>query len=103
MPCFARASSLTCARSTSSPFLTGNNDDDESEEEDQQPSARRLQARAAHIMTSLLRTGPFLFVQGDTNDSAAILRIVDTKYQGPDASSVLSVVNEIATKKYRPS
>jgi gag-polypeptide of LTR copia-type/GAG-pre-integrase domain len=83
-------------------IVTGDNDDDESDEEDNQASARRCQARAAHIMTSALGTGPFLFVQGVTNDPAAILHILDTKYQGTDTSSVMSAVNEFATKKYRP-
>jgi gag-polypeptide of LTR copia-type len=53
-------------------------------------------------MTSALETGPFLFVKGVTNDPAAILRILDTKYQGTDTSSVMSAVNEFASKKYRP-
>jgi gag-polypeptide of LTR copia-type/Zinc knuckle len=53
-------------------------------------------------MTSALRTGPFLFVQGVNNDPAAILRILDTKYQGTDTSSVMAAVNEFTTKKYRP-
>jgi gag-polypeptide of LTR copia-type len=53
-------------------------------------------------MTSALGTGPFLFVQGVNNDPAAILRILDTKYQGSDTSSVMSAVNEFTTKKYRP-
>jgi hypothetical protein len=53
-------------------------------------------------MTSALGTGPFLFVQGVNNDPAAILHILDTKYQGPDTSSVMSAVNEFTTKKYRP-
>jgi gag-polypeptide of LTR copia-type/Zinc knuckle len=83
-------------------IVTGDTDDDESDEDDHEPSARRRQARAAHIMTSALGTGPFLFVQGVTNDPAAILRILDTKYQGTDTSSVMPVVNEFATKKYRP-
>jgi hypothetical protein len=83
-------------------IATGDNDDDESDEEDNKPSARRRQARAAHIMTSALGTGPFLFFQGVFNDPAAILRILDTKYQGTDTSSVMSAVNEFATKKYRP-
>jgi gag-polypeptide of LTR copia-type len=83
-------------------IVTGDNDSDESDEEDNQPSARRRQARAAHIMTSALGPGPFLFVRGVTNDPAAILRILDTKYQGSDTSSVMSAVNEFATKKYRP-
>jgi hypothetical protein len=65
-------------------IVTGDTDDDESDEEDHQPSAQRLQARAAHIMTSVLGTGPFMFVQGVTNDPAAILRILDTKYQATD-------------------
>jgi gag-polypeptide of LTR copia-type len=83
-------------------IATGDNDDDESNEADNQPSAWRRQARAAHIMTYALGTGPFLFVQGVTNDPAAILHILDTKYQGTDTSSVMSAVNEFATKKYRP-
>jgi hypothetical protein len=70
-------------------IVTGDNDDDESDGEDNQPSARRRQARAAHIITSALGTGPFLFVQGVTNEPAAILRILDTKYQGTDTSSVM--------------
>jgi gag-polypeptide of LTR copia-type len=83
-------------------IVTGDTDDDESNEEDHQPSARRRQARAAYIMTSVLDTGPFLFVQGVTSDPAAILRILGTKYQGTDTSSVMSAVNEFGTKKYRP-
>jgi hypothetical protein len=43
-------------------IVTGDTDDDESDEDDHEPSARRRQARAAHIMTSALGTGPFLFV-----------------------------------------
>jgi gag-polypeptide of LTR copia-type/Zinc knuckle len=46
-------------------------------------------------MTFALGTGPFLFVQGVNYDPAAILRILDTKYQGTYTSSVMS-------KKYRP-
>jgi hypothetical protein len=53
-------------------------------------------------MTSALGTGTFLFVQGVNNDLAAILRILDTKYQGTDTLSVMSAVNEFTTKKYRP-
>jgi hypothetical protein len=53
-------------------------------------------------MTSALGTGPFLFVQGVNKNPAAILRILDTKYQGTDTSSVMSAVNEFTTKKYRP-
>jgi gag-polypeptide of LTR copia-type len=53
-------------------------------------------------MTSALGTGPFLFVQGVNNDPAAILGILDTKYQGTGTSSVMSAVNEFTTKKYRP-
>jgi hypothetical protein len=45
-------------------IVTGDNDEDESEEEDNQPSARRRQARAAHIMTSALGTGPFSVCSG---------------------------------------
>jgi hypothetical protein len=83
-------------------IVTGNNDDDDSDDDEIQPSVQRRQARAAHIMTSALGTGPFLFVQGVNNDPAAILRILDTKYQGTDTSSVISAVNEFTTKKYRP-
>jgi hypothetical protein len=53
-------------------------------------------------MTSALGTGPFLFVQGVNNDPAAILLILNTKYQGPDTSSVMSAINKFTTKKYRP-
>jgi hypothetical protein len=53
-------------------------------------------------MTSAFRTGPFLFVQGVNNDPAAIIRILDTKYQGTDTSSPMSAVNEFTTTKYRP-
>jgi gag-polypeptide of LTR copia-type len=53
-------------------------------------------------MTSSLGTGPFLFFQGDNNDPAAILRILDLKHQGTDTSSVLSADNEFTAKKYRP-
>jgi hypothetical protein len=84
-------------------IVIGNNDDDDSDDDEIQPSVQRRQARAAHIMTSALGTGPFLFVQGVNNDPAAILRILDTKFQGTDTSSVMSAVNEFTTKKYRPS
>jgi gag-polypeptide of LTR copia-type len=77
-------------------------DDDDSDDDELQPSVQRRQARAAHIMTSALGTGRFLFVQGVNSDPAAILRILDTKYQGSDTSSVMSAVNEFTTKKYRP-
>jgi hypothetical protein len=83
-------------------IVTGIDDDDDSDDDEIQPSVQRRQARAAHIMTSALGTGPFLFVQGVNNDPAAILRILDTKYQGTDTSSVTSAVNEFTTKKYRP-
>jgi hypothetical protein len=83
-------------------IVTGNNDDDDSDDDELQPSVQRRQARAAHIMTSVLSTGPFLFVQGVNSDPAAILRILDTKYQGTHMSSVMSAVNEFSTKKYRP-
>jgi gag-polypeptide of LTR copia-type len=83
-------------------IVTGNDDDDDSDDDEIQPSVQRHQARAAHIMTSALGIGPFLFVQGVNNDPAAILRILDTKYQGTDTSSVMSVVNEFTTKKYCP-
>jgi hypothetical protein len=65
-------------------IITGNDDDDDSDDDEIQPSVQRRQARAAHIMTSALCTGPFLFVQGVNNHPAAILRILDTKYQGTD-------------------
>jgi hypothetical protein len=61
-------------------IVTGNDDDDDSDDDEIQPSVQSRQARAAHIMTSALSTGPFLFVQGVNNDPAAILRILDTKY-----------------------
>jgi gag-polypeptide of LTR copia-type len=83
-------------------IFTGNDDDDDSDDDEPQSSFQRRQARAAHIMTSVLGTGPFLFVQGVNNDPAAILRILDTKYQGTDTSSVMSAVNVFTTKKYRP-
>jgi hypothetical protein len=83
-------------------IVTGNDDDDDSDEDEIQRSVLRRQARAAHIMTSTLGTGPFLFVQGVNNDPAAIPGILDTKYQGTDTSSVMSAVNEFTTKKYRP-
>jgi hypothetical protein len=83
-------------------MVTDNDDDDDSDDDEMQPSFQRRQARAAHIMTSSLGTGPFLFVQCVNNDPAAILRILDTKYQGTDTSSVMSAVNEFITKKYRP-
>jgi hypothetical protein len=84
-------------------IVTGNDDDDDSDDDDLQPSVRRVQARATHIMTSALGTGPFLLVQGVNKDPAAILRILDTKYRGTDKSSVMSAVNDFTTKKYRPS
>jgi hypothetical protein len=83
-------------------IVTGNDNIDDSDDEEIQPSVQRLQAPAAHIMTSSLGTGPFLFVQGVNNNPAAILRILDTMYQGTDTSSVMSAVNEFTTKKYRP-
>jgi gag-polypeptide of LTR copia-type len=82
-------------------IATGNDDDDDSDDDEIQPSVQRRQARATHIMTSAFSTGPFLFVQGVNNDPAAILRILDTKYQGTDTSSVISAVNEFTSKKYR--
>jgi gag-polypeptide of LTR copia-type len=81
-------------------IVTGNDDDDYSDDDDIQPSVQRRQARAAHIMTSALGTGPFLFVQGVNNDPAAIHRILDTKCQGTDTLSVMSAVNEFTTKTY---
>jgi hypothetical protein len=82
-------------------IVTGNDDDDDSDDDELQPSVQRRQARAAHIMTSALGTGPFLFDQGVNMDLAAIPRILDTKYQGTDTSYVMSPVNEFTTKKYR--
>jgi hypothetical protein len=96
-----RALSSTCAKRLLSIF-TGNYDDDDSDDDKIQPFFQRRQARAAHIMRSALVTGPFLFVQGVNNDPVAILRILDTKYQGTDTSSAMSAVNEFTTKKYRP-
>jgi gag-polypeptide of LTR copia-type len=83
-------------------IVTGNDDDDDSDDDEIQPSVQRRQARAAHIMTSALGISPFLFVRGVNNDPATILRILDTKYQGTDTSSVMSAVNEFTTKNYRP-
>jgi gag-polypeptide of LTR copia-type len=83
-------------------IVTGNDDDEDSDDDEIQSLVQRRQARAAHIMTSAFGTGPFLFVQGVSNDPAAILRILDTKYQGTDTSSVMSAVNEFTTKKHRP-
>jgi hypothetical protein len=84
-------------------IITGNDDDDDSDNEEIQPSVQRRQAHAAHIVRSTLVTSPFLFVQGVSNDPAAILRIVDSKCQGTDTSSVMSAVTEFTTKKYRSS
>jgi gag-polypeptide of LTR copia-type len=81
-------------------IVTGNNNDDDSDDDELQPSSQRCQARAAHIMTSALGTGQFLFVPGINNDPAAKLRILDSKYQGTDTSSVMSAINEFTTKKY---
>jgi hypothetical protein len=83
-------------------IVTGNDNDDDFDDDEIQPPFQRRQARVAHIMTSALGTGPFLFVQGVNNDPATILRILDTKYQGTDTSSVMSAVNEFTTKKHRP-
>jgi gag-polypeptide of LTR copia-type len=77
-------------------------DDDDSDDDEIQPSVQRHQARAAHIMTSALGSGPFLSGQGVNNNPAAILRILDTKHQGMDTSCVMSAVNEFTTKKYCP-
>jgi hypothetical protein len=79
-------------------IVTGNDDDDDSDDDELQHSVQRLHARSAHIMTSALGTGLFLFVQGIKNSSAAILRILYTNYQGTDSSSVMSAVNEFTTK-----
>jgi hypothetical protein len=79
--------------------VTGNNDDGDSDDDELQPSVQLRQARAAHIMTFALGIGPFLFVQGINNDPAAILRILDTKYQGTDTSYyVMSAIDEFTTK-----
>jgi hypothetical protein len=83
-------------------IVTGNDDDEDSDDDELQPPIQRRQACVAHIMTFALGRGPFLFVQGVNNDPAAILRILDTKYQGTNTSSVMSAVNEFTTKKYRP-
>jgi gag-polypeptide of LTR copia-type len=83
-------------------IVTDNDDDKDPNDDELQPSVQRRQARAAHIMTSAFGTGPFLFVQGVNNDPAAILRIFDTMYQGTDTSSIMSAVNDLITKKYRP-
>jgi hypothetical protein len=83
-------------------IVTGKDDDEDPNDDELQPSVQCRQAHAAHIMTSALGIDPFLFVQGVNNDPAAILRILDTKYQGTDTSSVMSAVNEFTTKKYRP-
>jgi hypothetical protein len=47
-------------------FAIGNDDCDDSNDDELQPSVQRRQARAAHIMTSAIRTGPFLFVRAPT-------------------------------------
>jgi gag-polypeptide of LTR copia-type len=82
-------------------IVTGNDDEEDSDDDELKPSAQRRQTRSAHIMTSALGSDPFLFVQGVNNDPHAILRILDTKYQGTDTSSVMSAVSEFTTKKYR--
>jgi hypothetical protein len=61
-------------------IVTGNDDDDDPDDDELQYLVQRRQARAAHIMTSALGTGSFLFFQGVNNDPTAILRILDTKY-----------------------
>jgi hypothetical protein len=83
-------------------IVTGKDDDEDPNDDELQLSVQCRQAHAAHIVTSAVGTGPFLFVQGVNNDPAAILRILDTMYQGIDTSSVMSAVNEFTTKKYRP-
>jgi gag-polypeptide of LTR copia-type len=83
-------------------IVTWNDYDDDSDDDEIQPSVQRRQAPAAHIMTSALGTGPFLFVEGVNNDPVAILRFLDAMYQGTDTSSVMSAVNEFTTKKYLP-
>jgi hypothetical protein len=83
-------------------IVTGSNNDDDSDDDDLQPSVQHRQARAAQIMTSALETGLFLLFQGVNNDPAAILRTLDTKNEGTDTSSVMSIVNEFTTKKCRP-
>jgi hypothetical protein len=60
-------------------IATGNDDDEDSDDDELQPSVQRRQARAAHIMTSALGTGPFLFGQGVNNNPAAILFVSSTK------------------------
>jgi hypothetical protein len=96
-PCHKRASAK-CLLS----IVTDNDDDGDSDDDELQPSVQRRQARVAHFMTSALGTGPFLFVQGVNIDPAAILRILDTKYQGTDTLSIMSAVNKFTTKKYHP-
>jgi gag-polypeptide of LTR copia-type len=83
-------------------IVTGNDDDNESDEDECQPSVQNRQARTARIMSSDLGISPFIFVQGFTNDPAAVHRILDTKYQGADSSSVMFPINEFTTEKYRP-
>jgi hypothetical protein len=56
-----------CAKGLLS-IVNGNDDDDDSDDHELQPSVQHRQMRAAHIMTSALGTGPFLFVQGVNND-----------------------------------
>jgi gag-polypeptide of LTR copia-type len=82
-------------------IVTGKDDDEDFDDDELRPSVQRRQARAAHIMTSALGTGPFQFFQGVNNDPAAILRKLVTKYQGTDTSSGMSAVNEFTTKKHR--
>jgi gag-polypeptide of LTR copia-type len=83
-------------------IVTGKDDDEDSDDDELWPSIQRRQACAAHIMTSALGTGQFLFVQGIKYDPAAILRIFNTNYQGSDTPPIMSAVNEFTTMKYRP-
>jgi hypothetical protein len=47
-------------------IVTCNNDDEDSDDDELQPSVQSRQARAAHIMTSALGTGPFFSFKAST-------------------------------------
>jgi hypothetical protein len=74
-------------------IVIGNDDEVDSDYDEIQPSVQRCQARAAHIMTSSLSTGPFLFVQGVNNDPVAILR--NSQSEVSALSAVLSALRVI--------
>jgi hypothetical protein len=74
-------------------IVTGNDVDEDSEDEELYSFVQRCQARVAHIMKSAFGAGPFLLVQDVNNDTAAIHRILDTKYQRTNTSSVMPAVN----------